>query len=75
MGDGKTDEAKGRIKEAAGSLTDNKRLEAEGSGDRAKGSLKDVKGAVSDKAGSSLPPRMRSWSISCCPCSSASNAT
>ncbi len=50
MGDGKADEAKGRIKEAAGSLTDNKRLEAEGSADRAKGSVKDVKGDVTDKA-------------------------
>ena len=46
MGEGKTDEAKGRIKEATGSLTDNKRLEAEGSADRAKGSVKDVKGDV-----------------------------
>ena len=41
MGDGKTDEAKGRIKSAGGELT----------GDRAKGSLKDVKGDVSDTAG------------------------
>jgi uncharacterized protein YjbJ (UPF0337 family) len=49
MGEGKTDEAKGRVKEAAGSLTDNKRLEAEGSADRAKGTLKDVKGDVTDK--------------------------
>src|SRR4051794_24941846 len=48
---GKTDEAKGRIKEATGSLTDNKRLEAEGSADRAKGSIKDVKGDAEDKAG------------------------
>src|SRR3954454_6652054 len=46
---GKSDEAKGRIKEATGSLTDNKRLEAEGSADRAKGSLKDVKSDVKDK--------------------------
>jgi uncharacterized protein YjbJ (UPF0337 family) len=51
MGEGKADEAKGRVKEATGSLTDNKRLEAEGSADRAKGSLKDVKGDVSDTAG------------------------
>jgi uncharacterized protein YjbJ (UPF0337 family) len=51
MGDGKTDQSKGRVKEAAGSLTDNKRLEAEGSADRAKGSLKAAKGDVSDKAG------------------------
>ena len=50
MGEGTTDEAKGRIKEATGSLTDNKSLEAEGAKDRAKGSLKDVKGDVSDKA-------------------------
>jgi uncharacterized protein YjbJ (UPF0337 family) len=50
MGEGKGDEVKGRVKEAAGSLTDNKRLEAEGSADRAMGSLKDVKGDASDKA-------------------------
>ena len=51
MGEGTKDEAKGRVKEAAGSLTDNKRLEAEGSKDRAKGSVKDVVGDAKDKAG------------------------
>ena len=50
MGEGKGDEAKGRVKEAAGSLTDNKRLEASGSADRAKGSVKDVKGDVTGTA-------------------------
>jgi uncharacterized protein YjbJ (UPF0337 family) len=50
MGEGKTDQAKGRIKEAAGSLADDKRLEAEGSRDRAKGRLKDARGDAKDAA-------------------------
>ncbi|HET8978767.1 MAG TPA: CsbD family protein [Solirubrobacteraceae bacterium] len=47
MSDGKTDDAKGRIKQAAGDLTDNDRLKNEGRVDRATGS---VKGAVDDAA-------------------------
>jgi len=50
MADGKTDEMKGRVKEATGSLTDNKRLEAEGSKDRAKASIKGAKSDAKDKA-------------------------
>jgi uncharacterized protein YjbJ (UPF0337 family) len=50
MGEGTTDRAKGRLKEAAGSLTDDKSLKAEGTADRAKGTVKDVKGDVADKA-------------------------
>ena len=37
---GKTDVAKGRIKEAAGALTDNDRLRAEGKTDQAVGNTK-----------------------------------
>ena len=37
---GKTDVAKGRIKEAAGALTDNDRLRAEGRADQAVGRTK-----------------------------------
>lgn len=36
------DEAEGRIKEAAGSVTDNQRLQNEGNADQAKASLKDT---------------------------------
>lgn len=38
---GNVDEAKGRTKEAAGSLTDDKDLKREGKVDRATGSVKD----------------------------------
>ena len=37
-----TDEAKGRIKEAAGDLTDDKDLKREGKVDKASGKAKDV---------------------------------
>lgn len=45
-----TDEAKGRIKEAAGNLTDNKDLQREGKVDRATGKVKDKVDDASDKA-------------------------
>jgi uncharacterized protein YjbJ (UPF0337 family) len=48
MGDGTTDDAKGRIKEAAGDLTDDKDLKNEGKVDRATGTVKDKVGDVSD---------------------------
>jgi uncharacterized protein YjbJ (UPF0337 family) len=47
--DGKTDEAKGRIKEAAGDLTDDQSLKNEGKVDRASGSVKDKVGDAADK--------------------------
>jgi uncharacterized protein YjbJ (UPF0337 family) len=49
MGDGAADEAKGRVKEAAGSLTDDKSLKNEGKVDKASGSVKDKVGDASDK--------------------------
>ena len=39
---GKTDEVKGRIKEAAGALTDNNKLRQEGKTDQAVGKAKQV---------------------------------
>ena len=48
MGDGRTDEAKGRIKEAAGDLTDDQDLKNEGKVDKATGTVKDKVGDVSD---------------------------
>lgn len=45
-----TDEIKGRIKEAAGDLTDNKDLKREGQQDRAAGKVKDVIEDVKEKA-------------------------
>jgi uncharacterized protein YjbJ (UPF0337 family) len=50
MGDGTTDDVKGRVKEAAGDLTDDKGLKNEGKVDRATGSVKDAVGDAGDKA-------------------------
>lgn len=44
------DEAKGRVKEAAGDLTDNDRLKREGRGDQAAGKTKEAVDKVRDKA-------------------------
>ena len=45
-----TDEAKGRIKEATGDLTDDKDLQREGKVDQASGKAKDAIDKASDKA-------------------------
>ncbi len=42
------DKAKGRVKEAAGALTGNRRLKNEGRADRAKGSAKNAVDKVAD---------------------------
>jgi uncharacterized protein YjbJ (UPF0337 family) len=47
---GKSDEVKGRIKEAAGALTGNEKLRAEGQADQAVGKVKQVATKVVDKA-------------------------
>jgi uncharacterized protein YjbJ (UPF0337 family) len=47
---GNVDEAKGRTKEAAGDLTQNKRLKREGKIDRAAGEVKGKVGEASRKA-------------------------
>jgi uncharacterized protein YjbJ (UPF0337 family) len=49
MSDKNVDEAKGRAKEAAGSLTDDKSLKNEGKVDQAKSSVKDGVDKVADK--------------------------
>jgi len=46
---GELDETKGRIKEAAGDLTDNDDLKREGKVDKATGSVKDAVDKVADK--------------------------
>ncbi len=48
------DEGKGRLKEAAGSLTGDDELKNEGKGDRAKASIKDKVDKVADKAKGAL---------------------
>jgi uncharacterized protein YjbJ (UPF0337 family) len=50
MSDGKLDEAKGRLKEAGGDLTDDQDLKNEGKVDKAKGTVKDKVDKVADKA-------------------------
>ncbi len=47
--DDKIDEAKGRIKEAAGDLTDNDELKAEGKIDQGKGKVKGFIDDIADK--------------------------
>ncbi|HEX8120158.1 MAG TPA: CsbD family protein [Solirubrobacteraceae bacterium] len=49
MGDGTTDDLKGRAKEAGGALTGDDSLKNEGKVDQATGSVKDAVGDVSDK--------------------------
>jgi uncharacterized protein YjbJ (UPF0337 family) len=49
MGDGRTDDLKGRAKEAAGDLTDDDNLKNEGKVDRASGAVKDKVGDAADK--------------------------
>jgi uncharacterized protein YjbJ (UPF0337 family) len=50
MSDGSIDEAKGRVKEAAGDLTGDDELKSEGKVDRASGKVKDAVGGLADKA-------------------------
>jgi uncharacterized protein YjbJ (UPF0337 family) len=55
MSDGKYDEVKGRVKKAAGELTDNERLKTEGTVDKAAGKVKqgvdNVKDALTGRTG------------------------
>jgi uncharacterized protein YjbJ (UPF0337 family) len=46
---GATDKAKGRVKEAAGALTDDDKLRREGKLDQAVGKVKDAADKVADK--------------------------
>ncbi|HVC08082.1 MAG TPA: CsbD family protein, partial [Solirubrobacterales bacterium] len=55
MTDKNIDKAKGRVKEATGALTGDKRLKNEGRGDQAKGSAKNVV----DKVAETLTGRRR----------------
>ncbi|MCW2992081.1 MAG: CsbD family protein [Solirubrobacterales bacterium] len=49
MGDGDVDDAKGRVKEAAGALSGDDSLKNEGKVDQAAGSVKDAVGGAADK--------------------------
>jgi uncharacterized protein YjbJ (UPF0337 family) len=50
MSSGTTDQVKGRLKEAAGVLTDNDKLKGEGKADQIIGKAKNVADKVIDKA-------------------------
>jgi uncharacterized protein YjbJ (UPF0337 family) len=52
--EGKLDNLKGRVKQAAGSLTGNKKLEAEGVADRAKGAAQEKVGQAERKVSERL---------------------
>jgi uncharacterized protein YjbJ (UPF0337 family) len=54
MGDGDVDTAKGRIKRAAGDLTDDDDLRREGKVDEATGTVKDKVGDAADKVKDAL---------------------
>ena len=50
MASGKADEVKGRVKEAAGVLTDDKKLKRKGKADQAAGKIKQKAEKLIDKA-------------------------
>ena len=54
MASGKSDELKGRVKEAAGALTGDKRLKREGKADQAVGKIKQAVEKVVDKVKDAL---------------------
>lgn len=54
--DGKIDDAKGRVKEAAGDLTDDQSLKNEGKVDKASGAVKDTVGGAADKVKDTINP-------------------
>ena len=54
MASGKSDELKGRLKEAAGALTGDKRLKREGKADQAVGRIKQKLEKVIDKVKDAL---------------------
>jgi uncharacterized protein YjbJ (UPF0337 family) len=50
MGEGTFDNAKGKVKEAAGDLTDNEDMKREGKTDQAAGNVKDKLGNLKETA-------------------------
>jgi uncharacterized protein YjbJ (UPF0337 family) len=51
---GKAENIKGRVKEAAGTLTGNERLESEGASDRAEGAIRKEAGTARRKVGEAI---------------------
>ena len=54
MASGKSDELKGRVKEAAGALTGDQKLKREGKVDQVAGKIKQKAGKIIDKVKDSL---------------------
>jgi uncharacterized protein YjbJ (UPF0337 family) len=54
---GTSDKIKGRVKEAAGALTNNKKLKNEGKIDQAAGKVKSAVGKIVDKAKAATKPK------------------
>ena len=59
MGDGDIDKAKGRLKGAAGELTDDDSLKSEGKVDKASGSVKNKVGDAADAVKDAIPGKRR----------------
>ena len=59
MSNSNIDEAKGRIKEAAGDLTDNDKLKREGKVDQASSKVKETVGDIADKVKDVVNPDRR----------------
>jgi uncharacterized protein YjbJ (UPF0337 family) len=56
MSDGTVDRSKGKVKEAAGDLTDDQSLKNEGKVDKTSGKLKDAVGGAADKVKDAVNP-------------------
>ena len=56
MSDGTVDRSKGKVKEAAGDLTNDKSLKNEGKADKASGKVKDAVGGAADKVKHAVNP-------------------
>jgi uncharacterized protein YjbJ (UPF0337 family) len=56
MSDGAVDRSKGRVKEAAGDLTDDQSLKNEGKVDKTSGKVKDAVGDAADKVKNAVNP-------------------
>jgi uncharacterized protein YjbJ (UPF0337 family) len=57
MGDGALDDAKGRVRQAAGDLTDDQDLKNEGTIDKATGKVKDKVGDAADAVKDVVNPK------------------
>jgi uncharacterized protein YjbJ (UPF0337 family) len=56
MSDGAMDRSKGKVKEAAGDLTDDQSLKNEGKVDKTSGNIKDAVGDAADKVKNAVNP-------------------